>query len=85
MKLKLFTIGKNDELDYTHGSEQFLIDHNLEYTRSYYSLHVLALSPDGVEVQAETVPELQILAAKYNAAIVIEENGITIEFMWDIL
>lgn len=79
MKVQIVTYGKHREVEYTNGAHQFFMHHSIQHSMKG---DFIVVNAEEVEVQANTLPELQDLAVKYNAAIIINSDcTISIEFV----
>lgn len=82
MKVQVVTYGKNGEVEYTNGAHQFFMHHPDVTYLMKGDFMLVKTKPEGVEVQANTLEELQDLAVKYNAVLCINfDRTIDIEFV----
>lgn len=68
-------------IEYTNGAHQFMLHHNVPYLLQYDCIRV-AHKYSTIQIQADTIGELQELAKKYSAAVTFEPDGsVSIEFL----
>lgn len=81
MKIEIVTYGIQREIEFTNGAYQFILHHNVTHLMKGDFI-LVGSNSEIVEVQANTLEELQDLAVKYNAVIGINfDRTIDIEFV----